>query len=228
MNRLIKLIILIILSLSVYFIYQATEECNKKILNIGDGLSLGINSFGIKEYGYIDYYKDKIKDNKTITVNSTYAKKYLSISNLLEIIKTNPNIKKELTESHQLILHIGYNDLLYKLSLEEVKTNNGLNRIIKGIEKDYKKLIKEIRKYYKEEIIIIGYYKSQKEDYYLNQGIRKLNSILKDEENITYIDTYNLLEKRDKYFSNPNSYYPNRLGYQLIANKIIAKALEKS
>ena len=58
MKKTTKLLILIILSLSVYFIYQNTKSNNIKILNIGDKLSQGINSYGIKEYGFIDHYKD--------------------------------------------------------------------------------------------------------------------------------------------------------------------------
>ena len=57
MNKKIKLLSIIIISCSVFLIYKNT---NKKILilNIGDHISLGINSFGIKEYSPVDYYKD--------------------------------------------------------------------------------------------------------------------------------------------------------------------------
>ena len=49
MNKLIKLITLIILSLSVYLIYNKTNNSYYKITNIGDKLSTGITSYGIKE-----------------------------------------------------------------------------------------------------------------------------------------------------------------------------------
>ncbi|MBQ9019568.1 MAG: SGNH/GDSL hydrolase family protein [Bacilli bacterium] len=217
MSRPIKLLILIILSLSVYFIYQSTKETNIKILTLADGLSLGINSFGIKEYSYVDYYKDYLeKTNKKVNLIK-YSKEDLSIHEALKEIKNNNTLKRDLLESHILIINLGYNDLVYKMSLEEDITISELNKIVKEIDKEYKLLIKEIRKYYKKEIIVIGYPKSNKEDYYSNIGIRKLNKVLNTN---TFIDTYSLLYNRNKYFSNPNSYYPNRNGYLKIAQEL--------
>ena len=64
MNRKTKLLILILLSLSVYFIYKNNNHKEIKITSLGDGLSLGINSYGVKEYGYLDYCKDFFKSNQ--------------------------------------------------------------------------------------------------------------------------------------------------------------------
>ena len=228
MKRVIKLSILILISLSVYFIYQETNHKNIKILVLGDSLSLGINSYGIKEYGYVDYYKDYlVKKNKKISINKDYSKKELTIEELKEKIKTTPSLKKELSESHQLILNVGYNDLLYKLSLEQNNKNLNLNKNIKEIESSYQELIKEIDKYYNNSIILIGYPPSNQDDYYKNIGIKKINKILKNTPKSSYIDTYQLLNHKDLFFSNPHSYYPNRYGYQAIAKKIIEKTLEK-
>lgn len=228
MKRVIKLSILILISLSVYFIYQETNHKNIKILVLGDSLSLGINSYGIKEYGYVDYYKDYlVKKNKKISINKDYSKKELTIEELKEKIKTTPSLKKELSESHQLILNVGYNDLLYKLSLEQNNKNLNLNKNIKEIESSYQELIKEIDKYYNNSIILIGYPPSNQDDYYKNIGIKKINKILKNTPKSSYIDTYQLLNHKELFFSNPHSYYPNRYGYQAIAKKIIEKTLEK-
>ena len=228
MKRVIKLSILILISLSVYFIYEETNHKNIKILVLGDSLSLGINSYGIKEYGYVDYYKDYLvgKDKK-ITINKDYSKKELTIEELKEKIKTTPSLKKELSESHQIILNVGYNDLLYKLSLEQNNKNLNLNKNIKEIESSYQELIKEIDKYYNNSIILIGYPPSNQDDYYKNIGIKKINKILKNTPKSSYIDTYQLLNHKELFFSNPHSYYPNRYGYQAIAKKIIEKTLEK-
>ena len=222
MKKAIKLLILIIISLSVYFIYQQTKNDNKKVLCIGDGLSLGINSYGIKDYGYIDYYKDYLQERtEELTVIKEYSNKGLSIKELLQNIKTNNKLKRDLMESHILFLTVGYNDLLYKFSLEDNMDTQKFDKIIRGIKTDYLNLIKEIKKYYKNEIIVIGYYKSYKDDYYMNMGISKLNKIIRLNEDVTYLDTYQLLSNHSKYFSNNDSYYPNRLGYEAIANKII-------
>ena len=222
MKRLIKLLILIILSCSVYFIYQNTKNTTIKVLSIGDKLSLGINSYGIKEYSYIDYYKDyllKYNDNVDII---NYSNEDLSFRELLMKLKNTRSIKKDLISSNYLIINLGYNDLIYRLSLEDNLNNNKLNTIIRSIELDYNNTIKEIRKYYKEKIIVIGYYKSNHDDYYLNQGIKRLNYVLESNSLVTYIDTYNLLSS-SKYFLNPNSYYPNRLAYLQISKEIVKK-----
>lgn len=218
MNRPIKLLILIILSLSVYFIYQSTKESNIQILSLGDGLSKGINSYTINEYSHLNYYEDYLKSkNINVKTISNYSKDDLTIHELLELVKNNNYLKRDLMESHFLFLTVGYNDLLYKLSLEEDISIPKLNIIIDEINNEYKELLTEIKKYYKNEIIIVGYPKSNKEDYYLNLGIRKLNRVINTN---TFIDTYNLLNDRNKYFSNPNSYYPNRLGYLRIYEEI--------
>jgi len=227
MKKIVKFIILILISLSVYYVYK--DNCNSviKVLNIGDGVSLGINSYGIDNYSYADYYKEYISTNdKKIEVIEKYSYKDQSIKMLLEKIKSNGEIKKDLINSHLLILCLGYNDLLYKISIEQNINNTKLNRIIEEIEKDYNDLIKQIRKYYKNKIIIVGYFNPNSENYYVDNGVRKLNRILKNNKEIEYIDTYNDL-KGNKYFPIPSNYYPNDKAYQLIASKIIAKTLEK-
>lgn len=228
MKKLVKLIILIILSMSVYIVYNKTTPTKKIIMNIGDGLSLGINSYGIKEYGFVDYYKEQIsrKDINIIT-NSQYSKKDLTIKELQSYFQTIPKIKKELSEAHLLFLTVGYNDLIYKCKIEENLTTSKLQKNIEEIEKDYNSLIEEIKKYYKNEIIVIGYYRNTNQDEYVNNGIRRLNHYLKSREDIIFIDTYNLFNNQDQYFSNPNSYFPNRTGYQAISAEIIKKTLEK-
>lgn len=224
----IKLILLILISTSVYFIYQKTENTNLKILSLGDGLSLGINSYGIQEYSYVDYYGSYLrKKNKEIHIIKNYSKRDQMIKDLIEQIKNNPNLKRDLMESHILFLTIGYNDLQYQLSIKESTTNNSFNQILKEIIASYGELFQEIRKYYKEKITVIGYYPSNKEETYINLGIQRINYYLKQEEQIEYIDTYTLLSRNALYFSNPSSYYPNRLGYQVIAEEIIQKTLEK-
>ena len=224
MSRPIKLLVLIIMSLSVYLIYQSTKESTIQILSLGDGLSKGINSYTIVDYSHLNYYEDYLKSkNKKVKVIYDYSREDLTIHELLELIKTNNTLKRDLMESHKLFITIGYNDLLYKMSLEEDISIPKLNNIVDEINIEYKEFLEEIKKYYKNEIIIVGYPKSNKDDYYINLGIRKLNRILNTSN---YIDTYNLLNNRNKYFSNPNSFYPNRYGYERIYEEI--KKLDKN
>ena len=227
MNKLIKLIILIILSLSVYFIYNHTNNSKYTIMNLGDKLSTGINSYGEIEKNYIDYYKDYLeKEKDKVEIKKTYSTNSQSISNTLLLIENNPKIRRELIDSDILIITLGYNDLVYELTIEDNKNDYILDNIITNIENNYNKLIEEITKYYHKNIIVIGYYKAQSNNKYIDKGIIKLNNVLKKNKKVEYIDTYNLLIN-DKYLSKTNNYYPNNVGYYEISKKIISKTLEK-
>ena len=46
-----------------FFIYKSNYNKNIRILNIGDGVAMGINSYGINDYSYADYYKEIINKN---------------------------------------------------------------------------------------------------------------------------------------------------------------------
>ncbi len=223
MKKYLKLLILILLNISVYFIYNNMKNITYRILILGDNMSLGSNY----QTTYIDYYKKyKLKTYHKVKLNKTYSKKDLSISELQEKVHTNKTLKRDLISTNILFLNVGYNDLLYKLSISENLTPNNFPLILNEIRKDYLSLIEEIRTYYHKDIIVIGYYESPKNEYYLNKGITYLNKILKSPNNIIYIDTYNNINNK-KYFSNPNSYFLNTQGNQVISKKII-KVLENN
>lgn len=224
MKKILKLLTLILLSFSVYFIYQSNKNTTIIIFNIGDGVALGLNSFKEPIYGYVDYYKDSL-NTKNIYINQ-YAKTDLTIPYFLEELKSTPKIKKDLKESHILFLHLGYNDIVYRMSIEESLNEKTIDKILLDIEKEYEQLKKEIRKYYSNPIIVIGCLEPNKEDFYLKKAIKTWNQYLEKDKDIIYIDTFYLLKNRKKYFSNPNSYYPNFQGYQQISKKIIEKTLE--
>lgn len=228
MKKLLKLLFLIFIILSVFFIYIKTKDSKYTILSLGDNLSLGIDSYGIKGPSYIDFYKNYIlKKKETVIKNDQYSRKDLTINALLQELKENNNLKKDLSSANILILTVGYNDLIYKINLNENINSDILKKEVQEIQKDYFNLLKEIRKYYKNKIVVIGYFASNKTDYYINIGIKELNKTLQSAKNITYIDTYDLLKPKRKYFSNKNSYYPNLQGYLRISKKIIIKTLEK-
>lgn len=228
MKKLLKLLLLIVVCSSVFYIYQNTKNSKYNIVNIGDELSISINSYGIKDYSPVSYYKNELlKTHKKVNINNKYSEYENSILLMLEKIKNDNYLKKILSSSNQVIITLGYNDLIYKLNVSDELNSSKFYKIIKEIEQNYNNLIKEIRKYTQKEIIVILYPDTYKEDYYLKKGIVYLNQLLKNNKEITYIDTYDLLNDRKKYFSNPYSYYPNRYGYIEISREIIRKTLEK-
>ena len=197
MNKLIKLTILIIMSLSVFFIYKVTKNNNIKILVIGDFLSKGKNNYN---------YLDNIESNyKNISINKNYIKEDLTIEKTYLILTKDSKLKKDLISSHILILNLGYNDYLINSTLKRnnIKNNNPLEE--EQIE--LTRLLEEIRKYYKNNIIIIGYPNNNE------IFIDKVNTILKEKE-VIYI--------------NPNKIkYTNYKEFYTEISKELKKTLEK-
>ena len=56
------------------------------------------------------------------------------MNEMLEKLKTTPEIKRILYDTDLLIITLGYNDLLYHLALEENKNQNSLEKEMKEIE----------------------------------------------------------------------------------------------
>lgn len=226
MTKLQKFIVLVILSLSVYFVYQKTNNNTYQILNISD------NYFNInnkKQKNYLDYYKkDLLKEKKEVKLHTNYTSTKQSINNTLNTVKNNSKIKADLINTDQLLISLGYNDLLYNIAIEDKMTEKKLNKIINNINKDYNDLINEIQKYYHRPIIVIGYYEPTKNNYFIKAGITKLNKMLKNNKKVKYIDTYYLLQNKNKYFLKSNNNYLNSSGSYTISKKIINKILEIS
>ena len=111
------------------------------------------------------------------------------------------------------------------LSYKELVKNNSdliieFNRIVKDIERVIEKRNNEqflgIIKRERSNNATINYLES----YYTSIGIRKLNDYLRNNKQIIYIPVDTLENNKEKYFSNPNSNYPNRKGYLELANNI--------
>ncbi len=235
-----KLIITIIVILLIFLIFKLNNKNNQNYISLGDGYALGKNSYGQIDYGYSDYYKDYLSTNDYLNrYIKSFSTETMTINSLLDSISINKkivlhdqeyNLKQTLRESTILTLSIGLNDLIYQMSLSEELTDSTIDKIISNIEKDYKKLIREIKKHYQYDICVVGYY-SVNANTYLNKGIRKLNNIYRNDKDVIYIDTYSLFESNKSYRSRSQSIYPNNKGYEAISRQIVlktSKKLEKS
>ena len=219
--RLIKLFSLLLISTSVFYIYKYTNNHTYTIMSIGDKYSLGNDN-------YIDYYKQDLLKTKDKVDLINYSNEYNTIQSILEKIKNTSQIKKDLREADILIINLGYNDLSYALSIEDNINVNEYTIIMNKISNNYKELIKEINKYYHNNIIIIGYPSNNTNNYYKKQGIEELNLILENESNIDFIDINKLLIPRNKYFNNSNDNIYNELAHRVIGNKITEKHLKNN
>lgn len=163
-----KLIITILVIILIFLIFKINNQNNQSYLSLGDGFALGKDSYGQIDYGYSDYVKDYLQKNNYLNKYiKSFSEETMSITSLKEMIGTNKkinlnnhelNIRQTLRESTILTLSIGLNDLLYQLSISDNVTNNNIDIIINNIEKSFKELIIEIKKYYQYDIYVIGYY----------------------------------------------------------------------
>ena len=223
----------IIIFVSILFIYKITDNNNITYLALGDSYARGVNSYGIEEYGYSDYLKDKLeKRNKLKLYSKDFSKRDMSIKMLQNDINNNKKvimnnqslfIKEQLQEADFITLQVGINDLKYAIMLEENMDYEKLEGILEIIENDYDNLIKTIKKYYKNKIYVIGYPINYLESYYISLGIRRLNTYLKNNDYIIFISTETLENNKSTYFSNPNSNYPNREGYLELSEELYRK-----
>ena len=234
MHKLIKLTVLILSVPIIFLIYKTTNKNYINITILGDGLSQGINSYETIDYGYGEYLKDYYQDKQLLkNYSKEFAKEDMSIEMLNSYILINKkmnsynkkdNIKHILTESSVIIMSIGLNDLLYKITLSNQKIST-INTIVDEVYDNLKNLLNEINKY-NDKLCIVGYYESNKYNYKINYAITKYNELIKNTKNITFIDTNSYL-KDSKYLENPYSYYPNTQGYQQISSKILSKIGKK-
>ena len=59
-----KIILVLIIFIACYFIYNLTIDKKVSYLTLGDILSKGTNEYGIVTKGYSDYIKDYLNSNK--------------------------------------------------------------------------------------------------------------------------------------------------------------------
>jgi hypothetical protein len=183
---------------------------------------------GIDINNYSDSQKQPypIGDNDKDIINN--------INDNIEIIEDSKplTIKKALMHADIITLSTGLNELLYKLQNENLDSYQ-MYKYIDNLIEDIDDLIDIIKKYCKEDIFILGYYNpyvnknvSDDIDKYIKYANNKLIELSKDEE-IIYIDLYNILKNNSQVFTSVDSHYPNIDGYKLISREIIEKIEKK-
>lgn len=238
-----KLFLAFVLLLSIFLIYIFTNEEKLNYIAIGDSLTLGENPYGQINYSYADYVKDYLDKNALLRFYTKgYATKGYTTTDLLNDIKNDKkiehdgktiNIKKTLREADLVTITIGINDLVNNLKFDtalfELMDEKTINSEINKLIKNNTQLLKEVKKYAKKDIIVIGYYNPIPKQSLLIQN--KLDQIFKvinnkykkvcNDNSIIYIDVYENFKNNPDYLPNPFNIHPNTKGYQSIGNKVI-------
>lgn len=240
--KILKNLIIICVVALLIIIYITNKDEKIYYTSMGDGLSLGINTNDKISYGYSDYVKEYLKNiNKLELYTKKFSNKDKRIIDIINDIEDNIvieeddktiTIKKALMKSDLITLSTGLNEILYKLNNKDYNDYT-MYEYIDELMIDYEELIDTIKRYCKEDIMILGYYNPfiNKLNYDIANNIivyanNKLIELCKKED-IYYIDLYNLFKNNGKVFININSYYPNTDGYKLISNQII-EIIEKN
>lgn len=221
-----KILIFGIILLGVFLIYLSTFDRKIYYLSLGDELSLGYNEFNTSDYGYADYVKDYLSENKKleIFVNSFFQKNLRTVD-LMEMIEENvkteingktKTIKNALIKADLVTLSIGNNDVVSKLSLYKNYSKKEIYDYLDTFLVDLENLIKLVKEYCKEDIIFIGFYNTLDENTdvyfkYLNDKSKKIM----EKYDIKYLDIFDKM----KEYKN-GSFYPNKNGYIYIGKQI--------
>jgi len=225
-----KILSIIIVVLAVFLIYLGFKDEEIYYLSLGDYLSNGINPYGTKDYGYSDYVKDYIEENDKLEIYVNYSGKNTRTIDLIKDIEDNvkidvmgksKTIQNTLIKADLLTISIGMNDLLDNVKFNNDFSVNDLYNKFEEVIVDYEKLFEILRTYCKEEIILIGLYNSLGNDSlneFFDYANKKLSS-LAGSYNINYINIYDEFNDNE-YFDN-SKIFPNKLGYEVIFNKMV-------
>ena len=221
-----KIIFILILFISCFYIYKFTRDDKLFYLNIGDGLAKGVSKYGITSYGYSDYlYRDLLEERLLNGYNNSFVNKNYRIIDVINIVKNNNAIKIDnksvsinqlLKKADIITISIGMNELYYKLSYNSYQIYQYLDDMVMEMDT----LLNLINKYDNKQIFIIGYYSINNEyDDYINYLNTKIK-VLTDKYDYIFIDCNRFLDSR--YYSG-SSFYLNVQGYELIYKNILAK-----
>ena len=232
-KKLIKLISLIFIIILVFEIYTYGKSDKLYYVAIGDSLSAGINPYGKIEYGYNDYIKDYLNKKKHLAYYKNYGKSGYETNDIKEELNYNLKLRKDLRESDLVTISIGANDLLHRLDFRnfEISRLLELKDQVRLIIPNLDNCLKEIRKYAKEKIVIVGYYNPIPFLFNTNQkDLDNLFAYIDDEYkalakkyNCKYISLYESFKKNKDFLPNPSDIHPSIEGYKYISNEIIKK-----
>ena len=225
-----KIISILILFLSCYFIYNLTIDNELFYLSIGDGIAKGITDDGnVSEYNYTDSIKNYLTSkNKLKGFNNSFVDKDYRITDLLRIIKYKEeivvnndhiSINELLKKADIVTISLGMNELYYKILVD----NNNIYSYIDGMLSDMELLLKEVDRYNHKKVIVLGYYNTTDNNKDIFNYVNyKLKNIV-NKRGFEFVDVDKIVNNNTNYFTNNTNFYLNNGGYQKISQIIVEK-----
>lgn len=225
-----KIISILILFLSCYFIYNLTIDNELFYLSIGDGIAKGITDDGnVSEYNYTNSIKNYLTSkNKLKGFNNSFVDKDYRITDLLRIIKYKEeivvnndhiSINELLKKADIVTISLGMNELYYKILVD----NNNIYSYIDGMLSDMELLLKEVDRYNHKKVIVLGYYNTTDNNKDIFNYVNyKLKNIV-NKRGFEFVDVDKIINNITNYFTNNTNFYLNNGGYQKISQIIVEK-----
>ena len=225
-----KIISILILFLSCYFIYNLTIDNELYYLSIGDGIAKGITDEGnVSVYNYTDSIKNYLTSkNKLKGFNNSFVDKDYRITDLLRIIKYKEeivvnndhiSINELLKKADIVTISLGMNELYYKILVD----NNNIYSYIDGMLSDMELLLKEVDRYNHKKVIVLGYYNTTNNNKDIFNYVNyKLKNIV-NKRGFEFVDVDKIINNNTNYFTNNTNFYLNNGGYQKISQIIVEK-----
>lgn len=243
MKKRYKLLIgFIITAIIIMIIFSITKDRKIYYLSLGDSLAAGQTPNNKIEESYGDYVAQYLKDRKVLEFyTKAYAKSGYRSIDLLNDLKTNKKItigNKEITLKHALIkadlvtLSIGSNDLFYKLNIGNEFDLNEYDDIYAYVDEainDVNKLLYELRKSCKEQIMVFGFYNpftnyssslANMVEPIIDYANAKMEELVRKYD-MTFVDIHDKFLANDNYLPSTFEIHPTKDGYKAMSKSII-------
>lgn len=229
-----------------------TKDNKIYYLSLGDSLAAGQTPNNTIEESYGDYVAEYLKDKEKLEFyTKKYAKSGYRSIDLLNDLNNNKEITvdgKKVTIKHALIkadlvtVSVGANDLFYKLNVGnnfDLEEFDDLYTYVDDVISDVDKLLYELRKSCKEQIMVLGFYNpfTSFSNSFANTiepiiiyANSKMENIVRKYD-MTYVDIHDTFAAHYEYLPDKFEIHPTKEGYKamsksiikLIDNKILAK-----
>lgn len=210
---------------------------------MGDSLAKGQTPDNTISDSYGEYVKEYLEEHEVLEFyTKDFSKSGYRSIDILNDLSNNKKIKvgnKVLTIKNALIkadlvtVSVGANDLFYKLNVKSSLDISSFDDIYKYVDeslKDVDKLLYELRKSCKEQIMVLGFYNPftsfskqlattvEPVILYANDNMR---NIVKKYD-MTFVDIHSTFLANDNYLPTRPEIHPTKEGYKAIAKNIIS------
>lgn len=220
----------------VIFIYKEFKTEKLNYIAFGDSITESRNPYKYIQYGYTNYIVDYLKNRNKLNNYYNFSNTSYTIQNLIDDIENNKSvslngkresINRNLRESDLVTINIGMVDisqiLLKYFDNRDydnlyLESNILLRRIVD--------MIVSVKKYAKNSIIAIGFFNPFQDSFYkenIDKIILHINEKYKAmcaDNNIIYIEIFDIFDKNAQYLPNKNSINFNETAHKKIFERI--------